>query len=406
MFDTKTILENENYEVLFTNSMSSNVTVVFSSAGTLALAQPVEEFKKTISHFETSYVFVRSKHLDWYNNENAIKTFRQIAGFCNKFQRVYVVGESLGGSGAIIFSDYCKNIHRILAFSPQYSVLPQFCKWYGPLTPVDGAIEKYVFSDYSTQDAVSKAVLIYPSLSYEDNLHAKFFQSEGFNVVYLKTGDHAIARFLKNAPDSNLLMSALHAMYDDAFAFNKSAFESLLSGVVQTSKKPFVRWIGDMTFKWDVFIDEPNGEIISAGRKATLSSVCRYSYYQDKDMEATRALTEPLSTAPSFHSGFETNPWWMIDLDSVCYADSMLIFNRCDNIDWSLRFMHFHVDVSNDLVVWNKIYEKTDASHIGGEYGKPALVYIKRNIRYLRIVLNGEDFLHLSKINIYGISNK
>lgn len=127
------LLKNDHYEVTYEEMNSPNVTVVFSSGGALALAQPVEEFKKTISRFNSSYIFVRSKKLDWYNNPDSIKTMRFVSNFCNKFEKIFATGESLGGSGAVLFSKYCKKIFRILVFSPQYSALPPFCHWNGPL---------------------------------------------------------------------------------------------------------------------------------------------------------------------------------------------------------------------------------------------------------------------------------
>ncbi|MDI6652175.1 discoidin domain-containing protein [Gluconobacter japonicus] len=397
------ILDNDNYEVSYWNRSSNNVTVVFSSAGALALAQPVEEFRNTIKNFNTSYIFVRSKHLDWYNNPNSVKMFRFLDGFCKKYQFIYSMGESLGASGALLFSKYCEKITRIMAFSPQYSALPAFCKWFGPLSPLDGAISTFAFSDYAPESAASKAVLIYPSCSYEDNLHAKFYKSENFNVVTINTRHHDIARHLKKDYGTNYLNIVLDAFYNNRIAFSADTFEKILCNIVEYSPKSFVKWIGNQTFKYDHFIELPNFHLVSHDGKATQSSVCEYSFHRDStEAEAQRAIDEPLRMIPAFHTGFEKNPWWSIELKQPAHIKQIIIFNRCDNEEFARRFNKFSLLKSDDGMYWEEFYEKNDARYIGGEFGEPLQIETDFTARYIKIFLNETNFLHLSRVSIYG----
>ncbi|MBF0864857.1 MAG: discoidin domain-containing protein [Gluconobacter potus] len=397
------ILNNDNYEVSYWNRKSNTVTVVFSSAGALALAQPVEEFRNTIKNFDTSYIFVRSKHLDWYNNSNSVKMFRFVSDFCLKYQYIFSMGESLGGSGSLLFSKYCDRITRILAFSPQYSALPSFCKWFGPLTPLDGAIGTFAFSDYAPENATSKAILIYPTQSYEDNLHAKFYKSENFNVVFIKTHHHDIARHLKKDYETNYLNIVLNAFYDRKIEISTKSFTDLLSNISERNPKTYTKWIGQQTFRYDVFIEIPDFPLISEEGKADQSSVCEYSFHRHStEEEAQRALTEPLRMIPAFHTNIEKNPWWSIELKSRAHIKQIIIFNRCDNEEYNRRLSKFSLLKSDDGIYWEEFFEKTDTRYIGGEFGEPLQIETDFLARYIKIVLKETSFLHLSKFNIYG----
>ncbi|QQX92790.1 hypothetical protein IGS75_15205 (plasmid) [Gluconobacter sphaericus] len=397
------IHEDDNYEISYWNRKTNNVTVVFSSAGSLALAQPVEEFKNTIKKFNTSYIFVRSKNLDWYNNINSIKMFRFLNCFCKKYQYIYALGESLGGSGAIVFSKYCDRITRILAFSPQYSALPSFCKWFGPLTPLDGAISKFTFSDYAPESATQKAVLIYPSASYEDNLHAKFFKSENFDVVFLKTEHHDIARHLKKDYEINYLGIVLDTFYNKDVNFSANLFKSVLCNIIEPNPKAFVKWIGNQTFHYDVYIDTPDLPLISEEGSADQSSLCEHSFEKSNTkVEAQRAISEPLRMIPAFHTGFEKNPWWSLEFRQLSHVKQIIIFNRCDHEGYARRFSKFSVLKSDDGIYWKEFYRKTNTEYVGGEFGEPLQIETDFVANHIRIVLNDTSFLHLSKIHVYG----
>ncbi|TCW26936.1 F5/8 type C domain-containing protein [Gluconobacter oxydans] len=397
------IYNDDYYEVSHWNRESNNVTVVFSSAGNLALAEPVEEFRNTVKNFNISYIFIRSKHHDWYNNISSIKMFRFVDNFCKMYQYIFSMGESLGGSGAILFSKYCSRLTRILSFSPQYSALPSFCKWFGPLSPIDGKISTFAFSDYAPENAASKSVLIYPACSYEDSMHAKFYKADNFNVVFIDTHHHDMARHLKKDYQANYLNILLDAFYNLHLEFSDKSIIGALYNISERSPKPFTQWIGSHTFRYDVFINLPNLPLISDEGKADQSSVCEYSFEKHNTaVEAQRAVTEPLQMAPAFHTGFEKNPWWSLELKERAHIKQIVIFNRCDVEEYARRFNKFSILKSEDGLSWEEFYEKTNTNYVGGEFGEPLQIETDIIARYIKIVLNGTSFLHLSKVNIYG----
>lgn len=397
------IISNDFYDALYTDRKSSRVTVVFSSAGALALAEPIEEFKRTIEKFDSSYVFVWSKNLDWYNNKFAARTMKTLAEFCSRFEKVYTLGESLGGSGALLFAKYCKNLTRILAFSPQYSSLPEYCKWDGPLTPMDGAFYAFMFANYAPEEAYGKSVLLYPTNSHEDNLHAKLFKADGFDVVLIKSYHHDMARSLKKDYDRNYLHTVLACMYDDRFEFTTESYNGVLFEIIEKNRKTYSKWIGNNTFHFSDYIDLPDEKhIIDTGFTCSLSSVSHnQSQTQDMKQEAGRLITGPLYMTPSCHTETELNPWWMVEFDSVQSIGTIVIFNRCDEEHGARAFSNFYISASVDGTTWHEIYRKETTEIVGGEYGEPLRIDHDFSCRFMKITIPGYSALHLSKINIY-----
>lgn len=395
------IFENDNYSVSFDNNNSTNVTVVFSSGGALALAQPIEEFKKTISKFDTSYIFVRSKKLDWYNNIYAIKTMKFVSNICNKFQYVFVTGESLGGSGAILFAKYCKNIFRILAFSPQYSALPAYCHWYGPLSGIVGAIRRYTFSDYSIPEAKDKALLLFPTISYEDNLHAKSFKAEGFEVTYIKTRHHDLARHFKKDYDIDYLHMVMQVFYNKEINFNSDTISNVLHAITFKGLKAFQKWIGNETYRYSVFLDDSKFSKIQEFAKTNQSSILNKSPGNSTEKESANGFFGKIVCFSNFCTEIENNPWWMIEFLEIKTIQEIRIFNQCDKEYKCRVFDDFSILYSTDNINWYEKYRYNLANYIGGEYGEPFVLEEEIVCKYIKIRLNKYNSLHLTKIEFY-----
>lgn len=395
------LLKNDHYEVTYEEMNSPNVTVVFSSGGALALAQPVEEFKKTISRFNSSYIFVRSKKLDWYNNPDSIKTMRFVSNFCNKFEKIFATGESLGGSGAVLFSKYCKKIFRILVFSPQYSALPPFCHWNGPLGGIIGTIDKYVFPDFSISSAKNKTVMLFPTTSYEDNLHARFFKAEGFDVVYIKTTHHDLARHLKKGYDIDYLHVCMTMFYDEYFRFCQESFYTTLHQISSKLDKVFTKWIGNETYSYNVFI-EPSSFVRILDVQATdQSSIINEHNENSTTKESMKLLFGNLKMSENIHTKKENYPWWLVELKEITEIKEIRIFNTCDIEEKCRKFDDFSILKSLDGNCWAEVYRHRSSNYIGGEYGEPFLYDNPIECKFLKIQLNKCDNLTLSKIELY-----
>lgn len=407
MDDMITVYENSHYKISHWPRGTSKAVIVFSSGGNLALAQPVSEFKKSITKYNVSYIFFQSKHLDWYNNEHAVESLKELAKISTPYQKVFAMGESLGGSGALLFCQFFPNIYRVLAFSPQYSCLPQFCKWYGPLGAVDGIFPKYTFAEYSNAIARDKAVIIVPSRSWEDDLHTRFFKSEGYNTVRLRSAEHAMARFLKNTYLGNYLDLCLAAFFDTKIDFCEQTFKNILHPFVEDSWMMYRRWIGDITYEYTHYLEKPSEKCISDGKKATQSSICPYSRKNTVEEDAQLAISGPLTSDYSFHTDEEVDPWWQVDLGSIHTIKRIRVFNRTDHSEWAQRLIHFYILASEDGIYWKEIYYRAESEIIGGLFGMPLDKQFSLNARFIRVQLDGYGVLHLSRVEVFGdeISN-
>lgn len=96
------------------------------------------------------------------------------------------------------------------------------------------------------------------------------------------------------------------------------------------------------------------------------------------------------------------NPWWSLELKERAHIKQIVIFNRCDVEEYARRFNKFSILKSEDGLSWEEFYEKTNTNYVGGEFGEPLQIETDIIARYIKIVLNGTSFLHLSKVNIYG----
>ncbi len=102
-----------------------------------------------------------------------------------------------------------------------------------------------------------------------------------------------------------------------------------------------------------------------------------------------------------FHTSLELDPWWMVDLGSRTVLSDIVVFNRLDN-DCSGRAASLCISLSNDGVSWDELYMH-DGSTFGGVDGKPLVVTCDRAVaRFVRLVLNDYQYLHLDEVEVYG----
>ena len=92
-------------------------------------SQPVEEFLKTLNTIDpaASKYFVIDKERSWYEH-----SFTQIVcrfhSVLAQYEDVVLIGNSMGGFGAMLFSGLLPNVRVAIAFTPQFSVAPRVTK--------------------------------------------------------------------------------------------------------------------------------------------------------------------------------------------------------------------------------------------------------------------------------------
>ena len=118
--------------------------------------------------------------------------------------------------------------------------------------------------------------------------------------------------------------------------------------------------------------------------------------------EANGAISGMITGFYSFHTDFEKEPWWMVDLGEVVRLKEIKIFNAEAAI--ARRSAKFALEYSLDNKVWNLLHERTDETPFGGYDGNP---FVWRATQpavasYVRIRLTSENWLHLDQVEVYG----
>jgi SAM-dependent methyltransferase len=144
---------------------------------------------------------------------------------------------------------------------------------------------------------------------------------------------------------------------------------------------------------------------ITFGRLATQSSVSPWSIGATPEEDAGGALTGRPNGRYSFHTALEDAPWWMVDLGQERTIQEVRLFNRLDSPDLAARSRQFELAVSVDRCVWRILLRKEDESVFGGADGKPLILPVQPNVqaRYVRVQLTRRDYLHLDKIEVFGV---
>lgn len=140
---------------------------------------------------------------------------------------------------------------------------------------------------------------------------------------------------------------------------------------------------------------------VSRGRPSRSSSTSQWSWSNNPELEASGANDGRLNGCCGFHTNQELNPWWQVDLGTPHAIESVVIYNRLDQM---MRCVDFDILVSDDAVSWRLAHAKRDGIPFGGVDGNP----YKHDFvppaggRFIRIQLAGTGFLHLDQIEVFG----
>ena len=102
--------------------------------------------------------------------------------------------------------------------------------------------------------------------------------------------------------------------------------------------------------------------------------------------------------APGTHTQQEANAWWQVDLGAVYSLNAVKIHNRGNNTgarltDFSVHLSDFpFTDTNNSISTYR--YRSTA--------GPLSVVNLYQNARYLRIQLNGSNYLQLAEVEVFG----
>jgi hypothetical protein len=142
---------------------------------------------------------------------------------------------------------------------------------------------------------------------------------------------------------------------------------------------------------------------VAMGKRATQSSISRWSHRQDLYEEAMGGANGVITGGYGFHTDEEDRPWWMVDLEAVFDIFEIRIFNRLE-IPQRARLLSIWTSLA--ALDWRHVYTRSDAHDFGGADGNPLRVefIVPPAARFVRIQLNERSILHLDEVEVYGRS--
>jgi len=140
---------------------------------------------------------------------------------------------------------------------------------------------------------------------------------------------------------------------------------------------------------------------LARGRPALMSSIWKGLPAQDLARAAAAGNDGRITGAAAFHTEFEAEPWWQVDLEGPHAITHVRLFNR---MGFQERCTRVSILVSMTGVEFTLAAAKLDAALFGGVDGHPYVFEFDPPVpaRFVRVALIGEGILHLDEIEVYG----
>ncbi|NPD68637.1 DUF563 domain-containing protein [Lichenicola cladoniae] len=148
----------------------------------------------------------------------------------------------------------------------------------------------------------------------------------------------------------------------------------------------------------------PDTVNVALGKPASASSTSPHSFRMTNAETAGKAVSGLCTGGFAFHTSFDADPWWKVDLEKVTDIQEIRIFNRSDRLQE--RASHLIVSASNDDVLYHEIYRREDDEPFGGLEGGPLQILPEIPIaaRFVKISLLKRNHMHFDQVAIYAAS--
>ncbi|MCX6899300.1 MAG: discoidin domain-containing protein [Verrucomicrobia bacterium] len=106
-----------------------------------------------------------------------------------------------------------------------------------------------------------------------------------------------------------------------------------------------------------------------------------------------------------FHTAFEQDPWWQVDLGKAMALERIVLYNRCDSC--GSRNSRIIVLLSDDAKSFHQAYQHDGKTFFGFTDKKPLAAPLKgATARYIRLQLRGKSYFHLDEVEIYATGDE
>jgi hypothetical protein len=140
---------------------------------------------------------------------------------------------------------------------------------------------------------------------------------------------------------------------------------------------------------------------IALGKPATQSSISEWSNGETPEADAAGGNNGYITGDFGFHTEFERDPWWQVDLLAGFAVERVALYNR---LEFPERCTRVAIYGSADGETWTMRAAKLDDALFGGADGCPYVFDFATPFpaRFIRLGMIGEGYLHLDEIEVYG----
>jgi len=203
--------EDEHYRVSFYEGKSRDCILAFGGVGHALNGIQIEEFRNSIDGALNAFFFI-DKERSWWNNGDILAVFREVAASIEErgFPRVSAIGNSMGGSGALLAARFMDRVTRCVSVVPQ-AVVSDFeaeRRWLS----YREKIETFEFPSYAVMRPGCAYRIVFGA--DDEPYQPARFREKGFDVELVPGCDHNVIRFVKGTPFYDGLIR--FATFDDA----------------------------------------------------------------------------------------------------------------------------------------------------------------------------------------------
>jgi len=190
--ETDLFYEDEIHRVTVMPGESRTAIIAFGGIGLALNGIQIEEFKNSLRGEHTVF-FVLDKARSWWNDGDALAMLDDILSVAREdldVRDVAVVGNSMGGSGALLAAHHFEEVTRCLALVPQADVRMSFApepRW----IPLRERIEAHRFETFALPPRAAQTHVVFGAL--DDHDQRRCFIERGVALDVIDGYDHDLA---------------------------------------------------------------------------------------------------------------------------------------------------------------------------------------------------------------------
>ncbi|QEW23931.1 Alpha/beta hydrolase family protein (plasmid) [Marinibacterium anthonyi] len=189
---------------IWVNSMPGDYAFIsFSGVGRAGRKENKPEFVKSFEHLRAPGLFVADKKRRWWNHGLIDVIANRVNGYIhNRYRKVVLIGNSMGGTGALLLSPHIENVAAVIAFAPQATVKPDIIeekRWKKEIKGISDWTAPALTTAQPSSGREIKIKIFFGAECDKDVVHMehlkKAFPTADMHVI--QGADHSVARHLR-----------------------------------------------------------------------------------------------------------------------------------------------------------------------------------------------------------------